>query len=92
MKGDKLNMDVKKNPYKAPKSGVVLKEGDTGEQVMWLQYELRRTEPDLKITGKFDYHTKVKVMKYQAGIGLVPDGVAWTGIIESLSNHAIEEK
>ena len=84
-------MEAKKNPYKAPKSGVVLKEGDAGEQVMWLQFELKRTEPDLKITGKFDYNTKVNVMKYQAGIGLVPDGVAWTGIIESLANRA-EEK
>ena len=91
MKGDKLNMEAKKNPYNAPKSGVVLKEGDVGEQVMWLQFELKRTEPDLKITGKFDYNTKVNVMKYQAGIGLVPDGVAWTGIIESLANRA-EEK
>ena len=91
MKGDKLNMEAKKNPYKAPKNGTVLKETDVGEQVMWLQFELKRTEPDLKITGIFDYHTKVKVMKYQAGIGLVPDGVAWTGIIESLANRA-EEK
>ena len=35
--------------------------------------------------------TCTKVMKYQAGIGLVPDGVAWTGIIESLANR-VEEK
>ena len=83
-----INVVTAKNPYTRPLKDTVLKQGDLGDFVAWLQWELRRSYTDLKVNGKFDYVVKVAVMKYQNSIGIVPDGVAWPNIIDSFEERS----
>lgn len=63
------------NPYKAPKSGSVQKQGAKGESVYWLQWELRDSgDAYLKVDGQFGNYTKNSVKAFQGRYGLVQDG------------------
>lgn len=66
--------DTKKNPYKEPKRALRL--GDNGEDVMWLQWELK--ERGLladKVDGSFGYYTLGALLCFQFLNSLEVDGV-----------------
>lgn len=77
-----LNSD--KNPYKAPDSKAIIKNGDRGESVKWLQYELNQWKSSLKIDGIFGAGTKEQVTKFQKAKGLTADGIAGPKTIAKL--------
>lgn len=64
------------NPYPVPQSSV--RKGDKGDEVRWVQWELRESGYDLGkwgIDGDFGNTTYNKVVAFQNKYGLVPDGV-----------------
>jgi peptidoglycan hydrolase-like protein with peptidoglycan-binding domain len=73
-----------------------IREGDSGDVVRRLQRALRRT-PDLSITidGKFGPQTEQAVRRFQAGAGLVVDGIVgphtWTALPEGGPMPVLEE-
>lgn len=63
----------KKNPY--PEPITVIKEGRSGANVKWLQWELNRHGANLKIDGVFGPKTKLSVILFQKDHGLTQDGI-----------------
>ena len=72
------------NPYTAPGSSVVLKNGSKGESVKWLQYELNQWKSSLKVDGIYGEGTETQVKKYQKAYKLTADGEAGPKTIAKL--------
>lgn len=64
---------VNENPY--PEPVTVMKEGRSGANVKWLQWELNRHGANLKIDGVFGPQTKLSVLLFQKDHGLTQDGI-----------------
>lgn len=71
-----------KNPYKLSKR--ILKTGDKGESVKWLQWYLNKHGAGLTIDGVFGKQTKLSVLLFQGDHGLVADGIVGPATIEKL--------
>ena len=64
---------VDENPY--PEPITIMKEGRSGANVKWLQWELNRHGANLKIDGVFGPKTKLSVLLFQKDHGLTQDGI-----------------
>ena len=64
---------VDENPY--PEPITIMKEGRSGANVKWLQWELNRHGANLKIDGVFGPQTKLSVLLFQKDHGLTQDGI-----------------
>ena len=64
---------IYENPY--PEPITVIKEGRSGANVKWLQWELNRHGANLKIDGVFGPKTKLSVILFQKDHGLTQDGI-----------------
>lgn len=73
------------NPYKLAIS--LLKQGNKGESVKWLQWSLNHNGANLVIDGIFGIKTKLAVILYQKDHGLVADGIAGPVTLLSLKNN-----
>lgn len=73
------------NPYREPTT--LLKEGRTGANVKWLQWELNRHGANLKIDGVFGPQTKLSVLLFQKDHGLLQDGIVGPKTKEALKNY-----
>lgn len=62
------------NPYKAPSKDAVIKKGDKGTSVKWVQYELNQWKSSLKVDGVFGSDTEKQVIKFQKAMKLTQDG------------------
>lgn len=62
------------NPYKAPNKDAVIKIGDKGTSVKWVQYELNQWKSSLKVDGVFGSDTEKQVIKFQKAKKLTQDG------------------
>lgn len=62
------------NPYAMPKRGSVQKKGAKGENVYWIQFELRDSGYDIAIDGDFGTKTLEAVKAFQKRYGLLVDG------------------
>lgn len=81
-------------PSILPKSGYpvpsrLLRRGDTGDEVAWLQYHLNNHGANLKIDGIFGPRCRAAVIRYQSNNGLQVDGLAGSKTISSLIGAAI---
>ena len=72
------------NPYKLSKR--IMKYGDTGESIRWLQWQLNKHGANLKEDGIFGKLTKLAVLLFQKDRGLVQDAVVGPKTIEALQN------
>ena len=72
------------NPYKLSKR--VMKYGDTGESIRWLQWQLNKHGANLKEDGIFGKLTKLAVLLFQKDRGLVQDAVVGPKTIAALQN------
>ena len=76
------------NPYKLSKK--ILKMGDKGESVKWLQWKLNQNGANLTIDGIYGKQTKLAVLLYQHnhvgpdGMALISDGIAGPKTIGAL--------
>ena len=68
-----ITTDTAKNPYKVPTR--TLRKGYMGDDVKWLQFELRYHKYGSTITGKFTDYDYKAVSDYQYKRGLTVDGV-----------------
>ena len=75
---------VNSNPYKEP--SIVLKKGDTGDGVRWLQYELKEAGFDIKIDGVFGNDTEKAVNEFQMSCKITIDGKVGPTTREALNN------
>lgn len=73
------------NPYVTPTSN--LKEGNKGQGVYWLQYELNKVGYKISIDGEFGPLTKEAVISYQESRGLEPDGIVGSITRNALINN-----
>lgn len=64
---------VDENPY--PEPITIMKEGRSGANVKWLQWELNRHGANLKIDGVFGPKTKLSVLLFQKDHGFTQDGI-----------------
>lgn len=64
---------IDENPY--PEPITIMKEGRSGANVKWLQWELNRHGANLKIDGLFGPQTKLSVLLFQKDHGLTQDGI-----------------
>ena len=72
------------NPYKLSKR--ILKTGDKGESVKWLQWYLNKHGAGLTIDGVFGKQTKLSVLLFQGDHGLIADGIVGPKTIAALLN------
>lgn len=72
------------NPYTLNKR--VVKYGDKGESVKWLQWWLNKHGANLTIDGIFGKQTKLSVLLFQGEHGLVADGIVGPKTIAALQN------
>jgi hypothetical protein len=70
------------NPYSAPDRP--LAQGDRGNKVRWLQWELRRAGYSIKTDGAFGIATRAALRAYQANARLPADGVAGEATVSAL--------
>ncbi len=70
------------NPYTLTKT--LLKKGDKGESVKWLQWELNQHGANLKTDGIFGDLTKLSVLLYQKDHNLKQDGIVGKNTFASL--------
>lgn len=73
-----------KNPYTTPGAKAIIKMGNKGESVKWLQWELNQWKSSLKIDGIFGDDTLTQVKKFQKAKGLTVDGVVGANTIAKL--------
>ena len=81
-------------PSTTPTSGYpvpnrLLKRGDRGDEVAWLQYQLNKHGANLKIDGIYGPLCRAAVIRYQSNNGLVVDGLAGNKTISSLIGAAL---
>jgi cell wall-associated NlpC family hydrolase len=74
----------KSNPYKKPTS--TLNKGDKGEEVEWVQFELREAGYNVAIDGDFGKKTLEYVVKFQESCKIDNDGVVGNVTISKLVN------
>ena len=72
------------NPYKLNKR--IMKYGDTGESIRWLQWQLNKHGANLKEDGIFGKQTKLAVLLFQKDRGLVQDAIVGPKTIAALQN------
>lgn len=72
------------NPYKLSKR--IMKYGDTGESIRWLQWQLNKHGANLKEDGIFGKQTKLAVLLFQKDRGLVQDAIVGPKTIAALQN------
>lgn len=72
------------NPYKLSKR--LIKYGDKGESVKWLQWELNRHGANLKVDGIFLNHTKLALLLFQKDHQLTQDSICGPKTIAALQN------
>lgn len=70
------------NPYLAPTS--IVRKGDRGDEVRWVQTELNECGATLKVDGVFGDNTYKAVKAYQKAHGLEIDGIVGEKTIASL--------
>ena len=78
------NKAPEKNPYNLSKR--IIKFGDKGESVKWLQWELNQHGAALTVDGIFGKQTKLSVLLFQGDKGLVADGIVGPKTIAALQN------
>lgn len=85
------------NPYPAPTG--TLREGDSGEQVKWVQWELKRLGYDIGksgVDGQYGPATKKAVEAFQKDFGLTVDGLAgkqtWAAMVKATEKPKPVEK
>lgn len=78
------NTAPKKNPYTLSKR--IIKYGDKGESVKWIQWCLNQHGAALNIDGIFGKQTKLSVLLFQGDHGLVADGIVGPKTIAALQN------
>ena len=72
------------NPYKLSKR--LIKYGDKGESVKWMQWELNRHGANLKTDGIFLNHTKLALLLFQKDHQLTQDAICGPKTIAALQN------
>lgn len=72
------------NPYSLKSR--IIKFGDKGESVKWVQYQLNKHGASLKIDGIFGKQTKLAVLLFQKDHGLVQDAIVGPKTIAALQN------
>lgn len=70
------------NPYRL--TATLLRKGSSGENVKWLQYELRKHGYIVDVDGDFGPNTETAVRNYQTMKGLGVDGVVGAETIQAL--------
>lgn len=80
------SLPVSENPYISPKSGL-LRKGDKGMSVKWLQWELNRHGATLEVDGFFGVKTDAALRAYQKSAGIKVDGVAGAETRKSLGGR-----
>lgn len=85
------------NPYPVPTG--TLREGDSGEQVKWVQWELKRLGYDIGksgVDGQYGPATKKAVEAFQKDFGLTVDGLAgkqtWAAMVKATEKPKPVEK
>ena len=73
---------TEENPYKLSKR--IIKYGDKGESVKWIQWCLNQHGANLTIDGIFGKQTKLSVLLFQGEHGLVADGIVGPKTIAAL--------
>lgn len=76
------------NPYKLTKS--LLKRGNQGESVKWLQFELNRQGYVLAVDGYFGSKTQTAVRAFQKSKGLTQDGIAGAKTVTAIKQNTHE--
>lgn len=76
------NESAPKNPYKLSKS--IIRMGDKGESVKWLQYQLNIHGANLNVDGVFGKQTKLAALLFQGDHGLIADGIVGSKTIAVL--------
>ena len=77
------NESAPKNPYKLSKN--IIRMGDKGESVKWLQCQLNIHGANLNVDGVFGKQTKLSVLLFQGDKGLVADGIVGPKTIAALT-------
>ena len=72
--------DVFENPYTL--SADILKKGDRGDSVKWLQFQLNMNGANLVVDGIFGVKTEAAVISYKESKGLL--GIAGSETINSI--------
>ena len=72
------------NPYKLNKR--LIKYGDKGESVKWLQWELNRHGANLKTDGVYGIQTKLALLLFQKDHQLTQDAICGPKTIAALQN------
>ncbi len=70
---------------KVPEAGTVLKQGSSGDDVVWLQKRLNAKGMDLKADGRYGAKTREAVAAFQRKAGIKEDGIAGPVTIGRLS-------
>ena len=78
-----LVFDNVRNPYTLSLNE--LREGNKGESVKWLQWQLNKNGANLTIDGIFGKQTKLAVILFQKDHNLIQDGIAGSRTITELS-------
>lgn len=78
------NKALEKNPYNLSKR--IIKFGDKGESVKWVQWQLNQHGASLTVDGIFGKQTKLSVLLFQGDHGLIADGIVGPKTIAALQN------
>lgn len=81
-KSTTVSTDTKKNPYTKPTK--MVKFGDNGNLVKWVQYELNEAGYKISIDGVFGTSTLTAVRKFQKSCKITVDGVVGSKTIKKL--------
>ena len=73
------------DPSNFPVPARVLRHGDSGQDVKWLQAALRKNGFDMNVTGYFGDNTKANLITFQQRNGLSPDGMCGSQTVAKLS-------
>lgn len=76
--------DVSLNPYKL--TATVLRQGNKGESVKWIQYQLNKVGYGLAEDGIYGLKTKNAIMDFQKKNGLLVDGITGKNTLFYLSS------
>lgn len=82
---NKLSNNNAKNPYKL--KATLIKKGDTGASVKWVQWELNQWKSSLTIDGIFGDNTVSEVKKFQKQYKLTVDGIVGKNTIIAFKAH-----
>jgi peptidoglycan hydrolase-like protein with peptidoglycan-binding domain len=71
-----------KNPYSQPYT--IVRKGDKGEFVKWVQWELKQAGYKIKVDGIFGKDTEKLLKKYQKEHALAADGICGANTIKCM--------